>query len=78
MEGEYAGLGLWGNTGSVPHSVVLAGIRLLGRDMAAIADEKTGIAILEILEAEQEISSVIVLCRIWPEAHAHMTGLMRY
>jgi predicted nucleotidyltransferase len=32
--------------------LVLAGIRLLGRDMAAIADEATGIAILEILEAE--------------------------
>jgi hypothetical protein len=32
--------------------LVLAGIRLLGRDMAAIADEATGIAILEILESE--------------------------
>ncbi len=32
--------------------LVLAGIRLLGRDMAAIADEATGRAIIEILEAE--------------------------
>ena len=32
--------------------LVLAGIRLLGRDMAAIADESTGTAILKILEAE--------------------------
>ncbi len=32
--------------------LVLAGTRLLGRDMAAIADEATGTAILEILEAE--------------------------
>lgn len=49
-----------------------AGIWLLGRDMAAKADEATGIAILEILEAEtgdqqryclvQDIASMLSIC----------------
>lgn len=58
--------------------LVLAGIRLFGRDMAAIADEATGIAILEILEAETGDQQRYRLVQDMAEARAPMTGLMRF